>query len=292
MQWWLTVFFLIGGSWVSGDGLDGWSSRPYATAAECELRKSFAVVQTARYPLDFEARWVCNMGRPAAEPPPDVLNAGWEASPWPASVRWHGRRTEPELRIFTMRELAAIGPDGVAVRYEGPLKPPLAEELRKLLLSKPQRFKHAVLELDSNGGDLAYVKDVVAVLQEARGRMQLTTRVMEGAICASGCIPVFMQGETRKASGASVWVFHGARTAQTNVPSRLATIDYLDMLSSSGLAPDFRTLLERDGLIFRPGSLILSGYEVFSVVKAGIITELLPAWREEKPVFSPVTPSQ
>ena len=292
MQWWLTVFFLIGSNWISGDDLDGWNSRVYATAAECESRRSFAQAQTARYPLRYEARWICSMGRPAAEPSPALLNVEWVNKPWPVKTQLHGRAGEPELDVFTSREMAAMGLDGVALRYEGPLKPVLAEELRKLLLTPPQRFNRVVLELDSNGGDLSVVKDLVAVLQQVRGRMELTTRVMEGAVCASGCIPVFMQGKKRKASGASVWIFHGARTDLTNIPSRGATNDYLDVLTSSGLAPGFRAELEDDDRIFRPGSLILSGYEVFHINKAGIITELLPNWREENPLFPLVMPSQ
>lgn len=288
MQWWLTVFFLLGNGWVSGDNLDGWSSRVHATEAECEAHWEFAEAQAVH--VGFEARWICSMGQQPAKPLPAIIEAGWENTSWPVEARWRTRQHEPHLE--TLHQLAAMGPDGVALRYEGPLKAPLVEELQNLLLSSPPRFKHVVLELDSNGGDLAYVREVVGVLQEVRSRMQLTTRVMEGAICASGCIPVFMQGEIRKASGASVWVFHGARTAQTNVPSRLATIDYLDMLSSAGLDHGFRTKLERDNKIFKAGSLILSGYEVFNVEKAGVITELLPIWREETPVFSPVIPSQ
>lgn len=277
---------------MSGDGVDGWHSRAYATAAECESRRNFAESQTARFPLAHEARWVCSKGQPATTPPPALLNAQWENSPWPVKAQWYGPPGEPDLDVFTIHELAAIGQDGVGLRYEGPLKPILAEELRKLLLTSPQRFKRVVLELDSNGGDLAVVKDLVGVLQHVRSRMELTTRVMEGAICASGCIPVFMQGETRKASSASVWVFHGARTEGTNVPSRRATSDYLDMLSASGLTPGFRAELEFDNRIFRPGSLILSGYEAFQVYNSGIITELLPNWREEKAVLPSVTPSQ
>jgi hypothetical protein len=159
--------------------------------------------------------------------------------------------------------------------------------LRKLLLSEPQRFTHVVLELESNGGELSYVKELVAVLQDVRGRMELTTRVMEGAICASGCIPLFMQGEKRKASGASLWVFHGARSAFTNIPDTAATGDYLAMLSASGMDPAFRAFLETDNRVYRPGSLILSGYELFHFHKAGIITELLPSWRDERPALAP-----
>ena len=117
--------------------------------------------------------------------------------------------------------------------------------------------------------------------------MELITRVMEGSICASGCIPVFMQGKKRKASGASVWVFHGARSALTNIPNPAATKAYLDMLTASGMEAGFPTILEEDNRIYKPGSLILSGYELHHRYRAGIITELLPSWRDEDPVLRP-----
>ena len=43
-------------------------------------------------------------------------------------------------------------------------------------------------------------------------------------------------------------------------------------------------MLEADHRIYLPGSFILSGYELFAVQDAGIITELLPVWRAETPV--------
>jgi hypothetical protein len=287
MQWWLTVFFLLGNSWVSGDQMDGWGSRAYPTEDVCEARKRFAELQTARHPLELEARWICNAGAPAAKPPPEMLEADWENDPWPPEAHWSDPPKPAGLEVFTTEQLRWVAPDAVGLRYTGPLTPPLAKDLRKLLLSEPQRFNHVVLELDSSGGELSYVKELVTVLQDVRGRMELTTRVMEGAICASGCIPLFMQGEKRKASGASLWVFHGARSAFTNIPDTAATGDYLAMLSASGMDPAFRAILETDNRVYRPGSLILSGYELFHFYKAGIITELLPAWRDERPALAP-----
>lgn len=287
MQWWLTVFFLLGNSWVSGDHIDGWASRAYATENLCEARKRFAELQTARHPLEHEALWVCNAGAPAEKPPPPMLDVEWENVPWPVEAQWTEPPKPAGLEVFTTDQLRWMATDAVGLRYTGPLAPPLARELRKLLLSEPQQFNHVVLELDSSGGELSYVKELVTVLQEVRGRMELTTRVMEGALCASGCVPLFMQGEKRKASGASLWVFHGARSAFTNIPDPEATGDYLALLSASGLDPAFRTFLETDNRVYKPGSLILSGYELFHLHQAGIITELLPSWRDEHPALAP-----
>jgi hypothetical protein len=287
MQWWLTVFFLLGGGWVPGDHIDGWASRAYATRGECEARKRFAEMQTAQHPLDFETRWICSAGRPARNPPPGMLEANWENHPWRIETQWTGPPKSGGLEIYTSKDFPWIAADGVGLRYTGPLLPPLADDLRALLLASPQRFNRVVFELDSNGGELAYVKELVALLQEVRGRMELTTRVMEGSICASGCIPVFMQGKKRKASGASVWVFHGARGPLTNIPNPAATKEYLAILTASGMEAGFLAFLEEDNRIYKPGSLILSGYEVYGLHKAGIITELLPSWRAEDPVLPP-----
>lgn len=285
MQWWLTVFFLIGGGWVAGDRLDGWASRAYATREECQIRLRFAEEQTARYPLGHETRWMCNPGQPSHDPPPALLEAGWQNRPWPVLAHWYDPPAVPGLEIFTHERLKWIAEDGIGLRYSGPLAAPLADELRKLLLAKPQRFNHAVLELDSAGGELGYVKELSLVLREIALRMDLTTRVMEGSLCASGCIPLFMQGKVRKASGASIWVFHGARGAFTNIPDPAATDEYLALLTDAGMDAGFLSFLTADKRIYRPGSLILSGYEIFHVHKAGIVTELLPSWREEEPIL-------
>ncbi|MFN4144141.1 hypothetical protein [Aestuariivirga sp.] len=286
MTWWLTVFFLLGDSWLPGDRFDGWSSRAYASRAMCEERQRFAEIQTARHPLPLEARWVCSPGRPAEELPEDgQIEVEWHSSP--LLLAPSGAGCGEGLEVFTRRELSWIAEDAVGLRYRGDIAPPLIDELRRVLLEGPQRFNHVVLELDSCGGELRYVEQVVALLADIRGRMELTTRVMEGAVCASGCIPVFMQGEKRKASGASVWVFHGARGANTNVPDPAATLDYLELMTASGLSAEFRRSLEAENRIYRPGSFIFSGYEVFEMHRAGIITELLPPWREETPVLPP-----
>lgn len=203
----------------------------------------------------------------------------------PIRAHWYEPPNPLGLEVFTRAQLDWIADDAIGLRYTGPLRPPLADQLREILLSSPQKYKHVILELDSDGGDLNYVEQLVAVLKEVNKRMEFATRVTEGSLCASGCIPVFMQGTKRKASGSSIWVFHGARSAFTNVPNPAATDEYLDLLSSAGMTADFRSMLEADNRIYRPGSFILSGYELFTVQRAGIITELFPYWREEEPIL-------
>lgn len=213
------------------------------------------------------------------------IRASWEDRELPAEAHWYEPANPLGLEIFTHETLSWIAPDAVGLRYTGPLRRPLADQLRQLLLFEPLRYKHVILELDSDGGELGYVKELVSILRDVRNVSEFTTRVMEGSLCASGCIPLFMQGANRKASGASIWVFHGASRAFSNIPDPVATEEYLELLTSSGMNSEFRAELEMENRVYRPGSFVLSGYELFAVYKAGVITELYPFWREQEPVF-------
>lgn len=64
MEWWLNVFFLVNGVWISGQSVDGWAPRAYETEAICLERKVYAERQCRDAPLPYEARWVCSQGEP------------------------------------------------------------------------------------------------------------------------------------------------------------------------------------------------------------------------------------
>lgn len=295
MKWWLTVFFLMGDHWISGDHVDGWGSRAFETRIECEQRRQFADTRTKQSPFNVKAVWVCNQGQPASKPPPPTLEvrrsqsfAQLQGSPGEADLPAADippSSVHPGLQLFTHKDQSWIAEDAIGLRFSGPLSPPLAETLRELLLNGPQIYNHVVLELDSPGGELRYVRKIVEVLAEVRQRATLVTRVMGAQVCASGCVAIYMQGTERKASGASVWVFHGACSAGSNVPSESDTEEYLELLEISGVSTNFLCELRKKGYVSKPGNLFLSGYELFHVSKAGIITELLPSWQPEDPVL-------
>jgi hypothetical protein len=194
-----------------------------------------------------------------------------------------GEADYPGLHVFTSQDQDNIPADTIGIRLNGPIMDPLDKRLAELLLNEERSYRSAVLELDSEGGELEAVKKVAGVLKKAAMSMELTTRVMEGATCASGCIVLFMQAPDRRASGASAWVFHGACSAHTNVPSLSATSEYLDQLTDAGVKTDFVCDLVQKGYVTSPGSFVLSGYELFHNYDANIITSLFPAWRPQKP---------
>lgn len=190
----------------------------------------------------------------------------------------------PGLEIFTHKDQDNIGKDAAGLRFTGPITPELADAIEKALFDgeKP-RYARLMLELDSEGGELGATEKVVTVLQKVRSVATFSTRVMDGKTCASSCVALFMTGAVRKASTASMWVFHGACSLHTNVPSIAATSRYLNLLESLGVKSGFTCKLAQEGYVTSPGAFILSGYELFHNYDSGIITELLPNWRPEAP---------
>ena len=71
MKWWLSVFFLINGTWTPGDKIDqtGWSPRAYATKIECFERKKFAEKYCKQYSTEYQTAWFCSEGKPLNELP-------------------------------------------------------------------------------------------------------------------------------------------------------------------------------------------------------------------------------
>jgi len=55
---------------------------------------------------------------------------------------------------------------------------------------------------------------VISVLRE-RQQVRLITLVNEHDLCASMCVPIFLQGDIRYADPATSWIFHlGGKTVE------------------------------------------------------------------------------
>ena len=70
---------------------------------------------------------------------------------------------------------------------------------------KTDRF---VLSLSSPGGSVGHGGAVIRLLREIRRTHRLDTIVEGSGTCASMCVPIYLQGETRRATPRSRWMFH------------------------------------------------------------------------------------
>ena len=194
------------------------------------------------------------------------------------------------FQVLTTKENDTIAGDMVVLRLKESIVPPLADELRTIASSLSPETRRVLFDLDSPGGSLTETEKIVAVIARMRASRRVDTLVRHGAMCASACVALFMQGEQRIAGGSSVWLFHGVCYAHTNVPSLSLTDRFIDILREAGADEDFLCHLVDEGYVTAAGKLWLSGYELVNVYHANIITELLEPWRPEPPYSWPAVP--
>jgi len=98
----------------------------------------------------------------------------------------------------------------------GPIVASMADDVRAAQGKYGTALNRVVLFLDSAGGRVDDGDRLIEVLNEIKLRHQLITVVPHGKLCASMCIPIFLQGEDRLAAPASIWLFHEAAQRQAN----------------------------------------------------------------------------
>jgi hypothetical protein len=102
------------------------------------------------------------------------------------------------------------------IDWSGPIVAGMADDMRAALDKYGTVLDRVVLFLDSAGGQVVEGDRVIETLNEIKLRHQLITVVPHGKLCASMCIPIFLQGEDRLAARASIWLFHEAAQRQAN----------------------------------------------------------------------------
>jgi hypothetical protein len=106
------------------------------------------------------------------------------------------------------------------IDWSGPIVAGMADDLRAALGKYGTVSQRVVLFLDSAGGQVEEGDRVIEILNEIKLRHQLITVVPHGKLCASMCIPIFLQGEDRLAARASLWIFHEVAQQQANGQQR------------------------------------------------------------------------
>lgn len=100
-------------------------------------------------------------------------------------------------------------PSAVVFNWDGPVAAPMAIEVRAAWLQwKATGRTRIVLNLNSPGGNVQEGMRLISVLEEIKGSHALTTIVGHGRLCASMCIPIYLQGQERIAAATSSWLFH------------------------------------------------------------------------------------
>lgn len=186
---------------------------------------------------------------------------------------------EPVIQVITNTENPSLESGVLVLKFTGRISPPLAERLDGVRTELIQNHHTFILDMDSAGGELAYTEKVAKILRQIRGEVALKTYVRHGARCLSACVLLFAEGEERVAGSSSAWLFHGVCHAFQDRPAPLATQRFLDMLLEAGVSEEFICGFVEKGYFNEPGGYWMSGYELFHVHDANIITRMIPSWQ-------------
>lgn len=135
---------------------------------------------------------------------------------------------------FSLRKIKR--PDRNIVVLNGIIRSPMERELKKLIMSLDHE-RPVELRLNSVGGSIYETRSLIDFLNtfKASGG-ELITRVDQGEMCASSCVPLFVQGSKRVAGNVSSFMFHGVAVLMiTNVPSELETNLMLKFYRDAGI---------------------------------------------------------
>jgi len=146
-------------------------------------------------------------------------------------------------------------PETVVFSWQSSIEIPMARRIYEAFGKWKDRTKVIVLDLNSPGGSLNEGGKVIEVIDQMKKTHQVVTYVGPNHLCASMCVPIFMQGQKRVAAVSSKWMFHEPVTVdfftdeKVKVPERerrsTAEKFYRRYFENSDINPPWRENLKK-----------------------------------------------
>jgi ATP-dependent protease ClpP protease subunit len=99
-------------------------------------------------------------------------------------------------------------PETLMLSWSGEVRHPMADSIAKAFREHGGDRKRVVLVLDSPGGLLSHGNEVITELRRIGRTHALETVVENRSICASMCVPIYLQGQSRVAAPGARFMFH------------------------------------------------------------------------------------
>jgi ATP-dependent protease ClpP protease subunit len=109
-----------------------------------------------------------------------------------------------ELKV----SLSSTRANTVLLSWTGPVMAPMASQIRDAFESRKGQASRFQLRVSSYGGSVAEGERVIEVLRRIKATHELETTVMQGDVCASMCVFIYVQGQKRYGALTSSWLFH------------------------------------------------------------------------------------
>ena len=105
---------------------------------------------------------------------------------------------------FTAREEG----DAVVLAWRDEVKYPMSLRLQETYEAKAGDTKRFIIELNTPGGSVSEGRQVIDVINAMKRTHTVETRVLANRICASMCVPLYLQGHERTAAPSARFMFH------------------------------------------------------------------------------------
>lgn len=136
------------------------------------------------------------------------------------------------------------------------------------------KSKPIVIDLNSGGGSIEEGNKIITFVEKLKSEgFNVRTRVQNGRMCGSMCVPIFLSADTREAGEVSAFMFHGVTVGWSTVPNKEKTLDLFKYMKGRGLTEEFEKFLWDEEALSLPGEYWISGSEMMTL-NTGVITEI------------------
>lgn len=153
-----------------------------------------------------------------------------------------------------------------------------------------KKNKEVIIDLSSGGGSVEEGYKIITFVNKIKTLgFKVKTRIQNGRMCGSMCVPVFLSADIREAAPTSAFMFHGVTTGWSTKPNKQSTDELFFYMKSRGLSESFESYLWSEEALSAPGEYWLTGNELMEL-NSGIITKLMDRHLRKKSVTMPFIP--
>jgi|GEM_PF-2263067 len=98
--------------------------------------------------------------------------------------------------------------EAVVLAWRDEVKYPMSLRLQETYNAKRSETQRFIIELNTPGGSVGEGRQVIDVINAMKHTHTVETRVLANRICASMCVPLYLQGHERTAAPSARFMFH------------------------------------------------------------------------------------
>ena len=168
----------------------------------------------------------------------------------------------------------------IVLSWHSQIEVPMLRRFEEAFATWRNRTGRFVIDLSSPGGALYEGRRVIEFIERMKRSHRVDTQVGPGESCLSMCVPIYLQGETRRAGASSKWMFHEPEFYDTVTDEKTEVRDserralaerfFEKYIANSPITPAWQTRLKAE---WQGQEVWRSGQQLMDE-RSGIVTEL------------------